>query len=158
MHISKYFPQNRQNHIALINDNCTDALHLQRALRNESFVVSRFFTGEQALKYFRDNSNPHAVILNTQLTDKNGFQVAAELRKFGEFPIIYLGHPNESESLCSALHQLADDYVLMPYAIQEVVARVHRIVSRVPQYPPFENQVYRLANQSERPVAYRQVT
>ena len=89
-------------------------------------------TGADALALARDRE-PALVVLDVHLPDISGYEVCRELRDtFGEhLPILFLsGARTESYDRVSGLLLGADDYLVKPFAHDELLARVRRLLAR----------------------------
>jgi DNA-binding NarL/FixJ family response regulator len=96
------------------------------------FVVETARTGEEAVELVR-GTPPAAVILEIPLGALSGYEVVRVLREAlgSRLPIVFLtGARTESYDRVAGLLLGADDYVVKPYAPDELLARVRRLVQR----------------------------
>lgn len=70
----------------------------------------------------------HCIILDLQLPDASGTQIAADIRRLSDIPIIILSGWGDTEFRASLINQGIDDYVLKPLSVKELHARVARLV------------------------------
>jgi len=92
-------------------------------------------SGEAALSVAQDE-RPQMVLLDVHLPGVSGYEVLRELRaRFGEeLPIMFVsGERVESFDRVAGLQLGADDYLVKPFAPDELIARVHRLVGRSTQ-------------------------
>ena len=85
--------------------------------------------GNQALKLFRERS-PDCAILDINMPGLDGIEVAREIRRRSEIPIIFLTARTEETDRIVGLELGADDYVSKPFSPRELVARVRAIFRR----------------------------
>ena len=90
-------------------------------------VVAR--DGEQALQLARAE-RPDLVILDLMLPGIDGLDVCRELRKDGNLPIIMLTAKDEEVDRVVGLELGADDYVVKPFSVRELMARVKSVLRR----------------------------
>jgi len=111
--------------VLLVEDDDSIAVPLADGLRREGFTVSRAASGEEAL------AAPEAdfVLLDIRLPDVDGFTVCRELRARSDVPIIVVSARGEEVDRVVGLELGADDYVVKPFGLRELVARM-RAVSR----------------------------
>lgn len=105
---------------------------VSRLLRTTGHPIVTAATGEQARAHV-EADRPALVVLDVNLPDTSGYELCRELRDaFGEtLPIIFLsGVRTESYDRVSGLLVGADDYIVKPFAPDELVARVRRLLSR----------------------------
>ena len=112
-------------HLLLVEDDDSIAEPLVAGLRREGFDVTRVATGADALA-----ADPgELVLLDLRLPDVDGFTVCRELRARSEVPIIVVSARGEEVDRVVGLELGADDYVVKPFGLRELVARI-RAVSR----------------------------
>ena len=116
--------------ILVVEDEPAVAKGLQYGLKNEGFEVFWADTGKKALDLAK-TKDPHLVLLDIRLPDINGFDVCKQLRtKGGRFPIIMVTAKDEEVDKVLGLELGADDYIVKPYQIRELVARVRAQLRR----------------------------
>jgi DNA-binding response OmpR family regulator len=102
---------------------------LRAVLGQHGLEVACATTGEQALELVADN--PDAVLLDLGLPDRDGFKVCAQIRKISAVPIIVVTARADARSRVHGLNLGADDYIVKPYHVAELVARIHAVTRRV---------------------------
>ena len=95
-------------------------------LRREGFDVVRAATGEEALAA----APPDIVLLDLRLPDMDGLEVCRELRARSAVPIIVVSARGEEVDRVIGLELGADDYVVKPFGIRELVARIRAVARR----------------------------
>ena len=111
--------------ILLVEDENAIAEPLADGLRREGFDVEWAATGAAAL----DASAPDLVLLDLRLPDTDGLDVCRQLRERSDVPIIVVTARGEEADRVVGLELGADDYVVKPFGIRELIARI-RAVSR----------------------------
>ena len=120
------------NPILLVDDDPTMREMIAVLLEQAGFPTLQASSGEEALAAAR-RGRPMLVILDVRLPGVSGYEVHHELRsRFGDdLPIIFIsGERVESLDRAGGLLLGADDYVVKPFAPDELVARVRRLVTR----------------------------
>lgn len=103
---------------------------LERALVFEGYQVDVAGSGEDGLALFRSRE-PQAVILDVLLPGMDGFSVCREMRKSREDVVILLLTAKDAVSdRVVGLDQGADDYVVKPFAVEELLARMRAHLRR----------------------------
>jgi DNA-binding response OmpR family regulator len=100
--------------------------HLER----EGHEVHQAFDGSAALRLAAEVS-PQLVVLDWMLPKVDGLTVCRELRRTRLMPIIMLTARDEESDRVMGLEVGADDYVVKPFSIRELVARVRAMLRRV---------------------------
>jgi two-component system, OmpR family, response regulator RegX3 len=111
--------------VLLVEDDDSIAVPLADGLRREGFSVTRAASGEEALAA----PDTDFVLLDIRLPDVDGFTVCRELRARSDVPIIVVSARGEEVDRVVGLELGADDYVVKPFGLRELVARM-RAVSR----------------------------
>jgi two-component system, OmpR family, response regulator RegX3 len=111
--------------ILIVEDEDAIAHPLADGLRREGFEVDRVATGGEAL----DAPEPDLVLLDLRLPDVDGLTVCRELRARSDVPIIVVTAKSEEIDRVVGLEVGADDYVVKPFGLRELIARI-RAVSR----------------------------
>jgi len=115
------------------------------SLRYEGFVVDEATTGRQALAKAQDGA-PDLLILDVMLPDLDGLEVTRRLRADGvRVPVLFLTARDTLQDKLAGLTIGGDDYVTKPFALAEVIARVHAILRRT-GYEPEDDGVLRFAD------------
>ncbi len=98
-------------------------------LERAGFEVMTAATGAAALREFTRH-RPDLVILDLTLPETDGLDVARDMRRAGDVPIIMLTARTEEADRVAGLELGADDYVTKPFSAREVVARVRAVMRR----------------------------
>lgn len=107
---------------------------LRTVLSQHGFEVACARNGEQALELTADG--PDAVLLDLGLPDRDGFHVCAQIRRVSAVPIIMVTARADPRSRVHGLNLGADDYLVKPYNVAELVARIHAVTRRAAAAPP----------------------
>jgi len=115
------------------------------SLRYEGFTVDEAMTGRKALAQAQEDP-PDLVILDVMLPDLDGLEVTRRLRADGlRVPVLFLTARDTLQDKLAGLTVGGDDYVTKPFALAEVIARVHAILRRT-GYEPEDDGVLRFAD------------
>jgi two-component system, OmpR family, response regulator len=123
--------------ILLVEDDRKVAGFIEQGLREEGYVVDVARDGDEATTMAHVNDYD-AILLDVVLPKKNGFQIAAELRREGRTaPILMLTSRDATEDIVRGLDAGADDYLAKPFAFDELLARLRALARRGPvERPP----------------------
>ncbi len=122
--------QQAKQRILLVEDeeHLLEAIKLNLEL--EGYRVSTATDGKKALKIFKEERF-NLVILDVMIPEINGFQVAETIRlENREVPIMFLTAKNTSEDRVMGLKKGADDYLVKPFNLEELILRVGILVRR----------------------------
>jgi two-component system copper resistance phosphate regulon response regulator CusR len=116
--------------ILVVEDDRKVAGFVEQGLKEEGYVVDLARDGEEATMLAHVNDYD-AVLLDVVLPKKNGFQIAAELRREGRnTPILMLTSRDAPEDVVRGLDAGADDYLSKPFRFDELLARIRALHRR----------------------------
>lgn len=116
--------------ILVVDDEAPIREALERALRLEGFAVECAPGGRTALEAVARRP-PAAIVLDVTMPDMNGRAVCARLRADGvRTPVMILSARDEVEDRVAGLQAGADDYLVKPFAVEELVARLQALLRR----------------------------
>jgi two-component system response regulator MprA len=103
---------------------------LERALKLEGYDVDQAADGEEALAAMSEAS-PDAVVLDVLMPRRDGLEVCRELRSRGDrTPVLMLTARDAVQDRVDGLDAGADDYVVKPFALEELLARLRALLRR----------------------------
>jgi len=108
------------------------------ALKKENYSVIQAFDGRQALEMYNDNCQ--LVILDLMLPYVNGVEVLRKIREKSTLPVIILSAKDEETDKVIGLGMGADDYIIKPFFVRELTARVKAQLRRYVDYNSSEFQ------------------
>jgi DNA-binding response OmpR family regulator len=116
--------------ILVVEDDRKVAGFIEQGLREEGYAVDLAVDGDEAT--LRAHVNEYDVILlDVVLPRKNGFQIAAELRREGRnTPILMLTSRDAAEDVVRGLNAGADDYLAKPFPFDVLLARIRALCRR----------------------------
>lgn len=117
--------------VLLVEDDPTLRSTLSFNLVREGYHVLTAADGPSALDVVAEHgSTLDLMILDVMLPGLNGFQVLRSIRKDHDFPVLMLSARGEEQDRVDGLELGADDYVVKPFALRELLARVRAAVRR----------------------------
>lgn len=114
-------------HILLVEDDDRIAAALRPALHRHGMTTTRLSRGRGVVD---ELSGVDVVLLDLGLPDVDGVDVCRAIRAVSEVPVIVVSARGEVDDRILGLHSGADDYLVKPYDIGELVARVHAVYRR----------------------------
>lgn len=103
---------------------------VEKYLMNEGYSVSIAKDGFEALDQFNTNTI-HLVVLDIMMPGIDGFEVLKEIRQISEVPVIMLTARQEEIDRVKGFNIGADDYVVKPFSVKELILRIKRLIKRV---------------------------
>ncbi|MFF5994726.1 response regulator transcription factor [Lysinibacillus sp. KU-BSD001] len=122
--------------ILIVEDEKSIARFLELELQHEQFEVTVCHNGRNGLETAL-NGNYECILLDVMLPGLNGIEVCRRIRKESDVPIILLTARDAVLDRVAGLDAGADDYIVKPFAIEELLARIRTIFRRI--QPKVEN-------------------
>jgi two-component system phosphate regulon response regulator PhoB len=119
-------------HILVVEDEPALATLLRYNLEKEGFSVAEAHDGEEALLQLSERT-PDAVLLDWMLPQVSGLEICRRIRRTPEWrglPVIMLTAKGEEADRVRGLEGGADDYVVKPFGVTELVARLKAVMRR----------------------------
>jgi len=120
---------NRSADILVVDDDRRITSMLSRALRAEGYDVRTANDGSEGLTRVRERQ-PDLVVLDLLMPAVDGIEVCRRLREESDLPILILTAKDETEDRVHGLDSGADDYLVKPFALDELLARVRALLRR----------------------------
>jgi DNA-binding response OmpR family regulator len=116
--------------VLVVEDDRKVAGFIEHGLREEGYAVDLAPDGDEATVMAHVNDYD-VILLDVVLPKKNGFQIAAELRREGrKTPILMLTSRDAVEDVVRGLDAGADDYLAKPFPFDELLARIRALYRR----------------------------
>lgn len=115
--------------ILIIEDDEAILKVLKRVLAYEGYQVDTSLDGQAGLT-MANNEHPDLIILDWMLPDMDGLEVCRRLRLVGSIPILMLTAKDTIQDRVQGLDAGADDYVVKPFELDELLARIRALLRR----------------------------
>jgi two-component system, OmpR family, KDP operon response regulator KdpE len=119
----------KQAKILVVDDEPQIRRVLRAALGGRGYVMFEARNGEQALEMLRKDL-PDLILLDINMPGLNGLEVCREIRSALDVPILMLSVRNSEKDKVRALDAGADDYVVKPFGMEELLARIRAALRR----------------------------
>lgn len=131
-----------QNKSILIVDDDRDLQSLISAhLTREGFHVMNAYSGEHALEVIEARGLPHVALVDIYMPGQGGLEFCRRLHEFSDVPVVMLTAEADSDVVVGTIQLYAEDYIVKPFNMHELVARVQRLLWRIPSYEYAADQV-----------------
>lgn len=114
--------------ILLVEDNETIILGLKYSLEQEGFEVEVTKNVTETKKKLEDSFDLY--LLDISLPDGNGFDICKEIKSKKDVPVIFLTARDEETNVVLGLDIGADDYIIKPFRIRELISRINSVLRR----------------------------
>jgi DNA-binding response OmpR family regulator len=121
--------------ILLVDDDASLRQVIGQYLQSEGFATWEAADGEEALQVWREK-RPDLLVLDWMMPQRSGIDVAREIRRQANTPIVMLTARVEEADKLLGLELGADDYLTKPFSMRELVARIRAVLRRAHPEPP----------------------
>jgi two-component system OmpR family response regulator len=115
--------------ILIVEDEPDLLASLAQALREEGYAVDTAADGEEG-SYKAESADYDAIVLDVMLPKMDGWEILRRLRKIKKTPVLMLTARDQSRDRVRGLDTGADDYVVKPFDLEEVFARLRALIRR----------------------------
>ncbi|MCX7081577.1 MAG: response regulator [Pseudomonas sp.] len=116
--------------LLLVEDEPEVAKLLAQGLSEASYAVDVAVDGMQGRRLIEEQPEYDLIILDVMLPGLNAWQLLQQIRQRGAIPVLFLTTKDGIEDRLRGLELHDDDYLLKPFAVSELVARVRKLLRR----------------------------
>lgn len=121
------------NRILIADDNIDITEILKKFATKENLEVDVAHDGEEALELFQKKSYD-VILLDIMMPKIDGYEVIKTIRKTSMVPVIMITAKGEDYEKIMGLDLGADDYIVKPFSVAEVMARIRAILRRIDKF------------------------
>ena len=125
---------NNNINILVVDDEKTIVDVIEAYLKKAGYNVFKSYDGKEAITIF-NNENINLIILDLMLPDISGEEVCKIIKTEKDVPIIMLTAKINEDDILNGFNLGADDYVVKPFSVKQLMARVSAILRRVKNLP-----------------------
>lgn len=115
--------------ILLVEDDANISKIVKMYLEKEGYFVTPALDGEKGVRAY-DNGGYSLVILDLMLPKMSGYEVCKYIREKGNTPVVMLTARGDTQDKVTGLEMGADDYIVKPFEMRELLARVRAVMRR----------------------------
>ena len=121
----------KMTNILIVEDEQNLARFLELELTHENYKVDIEYDGEPGLEKALNNEY-NLILLDLMLPNINGLEICRQIRQKTTTPIIIITAKSETYDKVAGLDYGADDYIVKPFDIEELLARIRAVLRRQP--------------------------
>jgi two-component system, OmpR family, KDP operon response regulator KdpE len=128
--------------ILLVDDDVQVRRALRTTLTTSGYTVVEARTGEEAIDEMQADGAVDLVLLDLKMPGMGGLEACRKIRRVFDVPILVISVCRTQEEKVQAFDAGADDYLVKPFGIQELLSRIHALRRRASDsepVPPFES-------------------
>ena len=120
---------NARQRILLVDDDPGIMVAVKQALSSHGYQMTTATDGKEALDSF-DREPPELILLDLVMPHCSGLEVCKRIREYSDTPIIILSVKGSEADIVSVLDLGADDYLVKPFRLAELTARIRAVLRR----------------------------
>lgn len=120
---------NPYNKILIVDDDKDLAMIMSDMLESYGYKVTCVHNGEDAFKKLSENTF-HAVLLDINLPDSNGYEICRQLREYSTVPVIFASARTGETDRIEGFDIGGDDFLPKPYSMKELLSRINAMIRR----------------------------
>ncbi|GAB4526835.1 MAG: response regulator transcription factor [Anaerolineae bacterium] len=101
-------------------------------LSNHQYEVIPTTDGPEALEHIKAHGLPHIALIDLTLPTMHGFEVSNKLKSMADVPIIFVTSTSDTEIIVEGLRKYAEDFIVKPFELRELEARIEVVLARMP--------------------------
>ena len=143
------------NKIFIVEDDLSICEMVENYLTSEKFLTKAFHKGFDAISAFQNNADYDLALIDLMLPDTSGMAVIKAIRQVSTIPIIILTAKDNDTDKSMGLNSGADDYVVKPFSLIELTARIRANIRRATSYDGQpEQKIIKIRDLEINPVTY----
>ena len=128
-------PEAKEHSVILIVDDDPPILEIVGVvLQDEGYKIETATNGLKGLAQFY-SASPDLIILDVKMPEMDGWETLRRIREISNCPVIMLTGFGSTNDIIQGLESGADDYLVKPFGIQELIARVGTVLRRTHAIP-----------------------
>jgi len=122
----------KKSKVLLIEDDASINKLITDYLTKHGYTVTATADGPEALKHVKDDGLPHIALIDLTLPTMHGFDVSNKLKAMADVPIIFVTSTNDTDTVVQGLRKYAEDFIVKPFELRELEARIQVVLARMP--------------------------
>ncbi len=118
--------------IMVVEDDAHISKLISDYMSTHGYDIAAFVDGPDAIKYVKQSGLPHIALIDLGLPTMHGFELSSKLKAMGDVPIIFITAISDTDTVVQGLRRYADDFLVKPFELRELEARVQTVLSRMP--------------------------
>jgi len=118
--------------LLLVEDDPNISKLISDYMSRQDYEVIATDDGPEAIDHVKDEGLPHIALIDLSLPTMHGFEVARRLKSMADVPIIFVTSTSDTETIVQGLRKYAEDFIVKPFELRELEARIQVVLARMP--------------------------
>lgn len=138
-------PLGQAKRILVVDDDAEMRRLIVYKLGNAGFEMLGAASGLHALEVIEQHGLPHLAVVDINMPGMNGLEFCETVQQYADLPVIMVTAVTETTTTITAIERYAEDYIVKPFNLDEMVARVHRLLRRINDFTYVNGPVARIS-------------
>ncbi|GIL14699.1 MAG: DNA-binding response regulator [Chloroflexota bacterium] len=108
------------------------------------YDVTAVQDGPEAIEYVKQRGLPHIALIDLALPTMHGFELSSKFKSMADVPIIFVTSTGDTDTIVQGLKRYAEDFIVKPFDLRELEARVQAVLARMPSLDYASEPVVRI--------------
>jgi DNA-binding response OmpR family regulator len=128
---AKDMPMNKTR-ILVVEDEVHICKLISDFMTAHDYEVTTVNDGPEALEVVQERGLPHIALIDLALPTMHGFELSSRLKAMADVPIIFVTSTGDTDTIVQGLRRYAEDFIVKPFQLRELEARVQAVLARMP--------------------------
>lgn len=122
----------KKSKVLLIEDDASISKLINDYLSSYGYDVTAVVDAPQAIEHIKASGLPHIALVDLTLPSMHGFELSSKLKAMADVPIIFVTSTSDTETVVQGLKKYAEDFIVKPFELRELEARIQVVLARMP--------------------------
>jgi DNA-binding response OmpR family regulator len=122
----------KKSKVLFVEDDSNICKLVDDYLSVHGYEVTTIGDGPEALDYIKEHGLPHIALIDLTLPTVHGFDLSHKIKSMADVPIIFVTSTNDTDTVVLGLKKYAEDFIVKPFELRELEARVQVVLARMP--------------------------
>jgi DNA-binding response OmpR family regulator len=123
---------NNKTKVLVVEDEANICKLISDYMTGHGYDVTTVIDGPDALEYVKMRGLPHIALIDLALPTMHGFELSSKLKSMADVPIIFVTSASDTDTIVQGLRRYAEDFIVKPFNLRELEARVQAVLARMP--------------------------
>lgn len=144
--------------VLVVEDDANISKLITAYITTQGYDAAAFPDGPEAIEHIKQTGLPHIALIDLSLPSIHGFELSSRIKAMGDVPIIFITASNDTDTIVQGLRRYADDFIVKPFDLRELEARIQTVLSRIPSFDYASQPVLRIDDNLNIDFAHNRIT
>lgn len=144
--------------VLVVEDDAAICKLISDYMGSHGYDVTTVMDGPDALEYVKQRGLPHIALIDLNLPTMHGFELSSKLKSMADMPIIFVTAANDTDTIVQGLRRYAEDFIVKPFNLRELEARVQAVLARMPSLDYASEPVINIDDHLQVDFAHNRIT